>query len=82
MGCNCGKGKKQTINNLQSVDHISAAKEVFTNVISQREIADYTELDKMDVFNTYAALYPNSKYVPTLDNAVENIKHAINNFKK
>ena len=81
MGCNCGKGKKQVMNNLNSIDHINLAREVISTIISVKEIADYTDLDKMDVFNAYVALYPNARYTPTLENAVENIKHAVENYK-
>jgi predicted nucleic acid-binding protein len=82
MGCNCKSGKKQVMNNLQSVDHINLARDVYENIILQRSIEDFTDLDKLEIFNTYKVLYPNAKYQPALDNAVDNIKHAVLNYKK
>jgi hypothetical protein len=82
MGCNCKSGKSKPLNNLQSVDHMNLAREVYNTVITQKEIEDYNDLDKMDIFNTYVALYPNARYTPSLENAVENIKHAVLNYKK
>ena len=82
MGCNCKGGKKQVLNNLNSVDHINLAKEVYNNVILAKSVEDYTDLDKMDIFNTYGSLYLNAKYTPTLENAIESIKHAVLNYTK
>lgn len=82
MGCNCKGGKGKPLNNLKSVDHINLAKEVYNTVILTKPIEDYNDLDKMDIFNTYVSLYPNAKYTPSLENAVENIKHAVLNYKK
>jgi hypothetical protein len=82
MGCNCKSGKSKPFNNLQSVDHINLAREVYNSVILARPIDEFSDLDKMEVFNTYVALYPNAKYTPSIENAVENIKHAVLNYKK
>lgn len=82
MGCNCKSGKKQVLNNLNSTDHIKAAKEVFDTIISVKEITQYDDYDKMEINNTFKSLYPNAKTTPSTDNAVENIKHAILNFNK
>jgi hypothetical protein len=80
--CNCKGGKKQIINNLQSSDHIDLAKEVFNNIIQKKTIEEYDDFDNMEILNTYKSLFPNAKTTPTIENAVQNINHAILNYKK
>jgi len=80
--CNCKGGKKQIINNLQSSDHIDLAKEVFNNIIQKKTMEEYDDFDNMEILNTYKSLYPNAKTTPSLENAVQNINHAILNYKK
>lgn len=82
MGCNCKGGKRQILNNLNSQDHILAAKEVFNTIISVKEISEYDDYDRAEINNTFKSLYPNAKLISSTENAVENIKHAITNFKK
>jgi predicted nucleic acid-binding protein len=40
MGCNCKSGKSKPLNNLQSVDHMNLAREVYNTVITQKEIEE------------------------------------------
>ena len=80
--CNCKGGKKQIINNLQSSDHIDLAKEVFHNIIQKKTMEEYDDFDNMEILNTYKSLFPNAKTTPTIENAVQNINHAILNYKK
>ena len=80
--CNCKGGKKQIMNNLQSPDHVLAAKEVFHNIIEKKTIEQYDDYEKMEVLNTFKSLYPNAKTTPSLENVVQNINHAILNYKK
>lgn len=82
MGCNCKGGKGKPINNLKSVDHINQAREVYERIILTKSISEYDDFDRMDVFNTFVSLYPNSKYTPSIENAVENIKHAVLNYTR
>lgn len=82
MGCNCKGGKKQVLNNLQSVDHINLARETYNNIILQRTIEEYSDLDRFEIFNTFRELYPNAKMTPSIENVVENIKHAVSNYTK
>lgn len=77
MGCNCKK-KDQVLNNIKNPVYLEPAKDVFSDIISAKNIEDYDELEKMVVMQTYVSLYPNNKSVPTLQTAVDGIRDAIN----
>ena len=80
MGCNCKSGKPQVLNNLNSVDHIMFAEEVYKNVIQGKSSNDYDDFDKNQILGAYKTLYPNAKMTPSIDNAISNIKLAIENY--
>ena len=77
MGCNCKGGKKQVTNNLDSPDHIQVGKNVFNSIISQKTIEDLNDLDKIEIMSAYGTLYPNSSATPSIEDAVNQIKTAI-----
>ena len=77
MGCNCKGGKKQITNNLDSPDHIQVGKNVFNSIISQKTIEDLNDLDKIEIMGAYATLYPNSSAQPSIGDAINQIKTAI-----
>ena len=78
MGCNCkGGGAKQITNRLDSPDHIQYAKDVFNRVFSPNETKEFNDLDKVEIMQAYASLYPNSSQTPTLDDAIAKIKEGI-----
>ena len=80
MGCNCKGGKKQVTNNLDSPDHIQVGKSVFNSIISQKSIEDLNDLDKIEIMGAYATLYPNSSATPSIGDAINQIKTAIELF--
>ena len=75
--CNCKGGKKQITNNLDSPDHIQVGKNVFNSIISQKSIEDLNDLDKIEIMGAYATLYPNSSATPSIGDAINQIKTAI-----
>ena len=75
--CNCKGGKKQITNNLDSPDHIQVGKNVFNSIISQKTIEDLNDLDKIEIMGAYATLYPNSSATPSIGDAINQIKTAI-----
>ncbi len=75
--CNCKGGKKQIVNRLDSPDHIQIGKDVFNSIISQKTIEDLTDLDKIEIINAYSTLYPNSSAIPSITDAINQIKMAI-----
>jgi hypothetical protein len=78
MGCNCkGRGVKQMTNNLSSPDHIQYGKDVYNRVVSPNETKEFNDLDKVEIMQAYASLYPNSSQTPTLDDAIAKIKEGI-----
>ena len=77
MGCNCKGGRKQITNNLDSPDHIQVGKNVFNSIISQKTIEDLTDLDKIEIMGAYSTLYPNSSATPSIGEAINQIKTAI-----
>ena len=80
MGCNCKGGKKQVTNNLDSPDHIQVGKSVFNSIISQKTIEDLNDLDKIEIMGAYGTLYPNSSATPSIGDAINQIKTAIELF--
>jgi hypothetical protein len=86
MGCNCGKGKAQKINNLKSKEHLKLAVEIYDTLISVKPSTEYTDLDWLEIYTVYNSLYPNSSQQPSKEDAVEKIKQARNlyltNYKR
>ena len=82
MGCNCKGGKAQIINNLQSEDHIALAREVKERIIDQKQPSMFDELETREVIAAFFSLYPNAKTSPSVQNAIDNINHAILNYRK
>jgi hypothetical protein len=72
--CNC-KSKKSTLNNISNPDHIQQAKLVYKETIQGN--TEYSELDKLVIYQTYAQLYPASSAKPSLEEAINKIKEAI-----
>lgn len=79
MGCRCKGGK---LNNLDSLDHLRLASEVYLNIILPKGIENMDEFDQMEVFSVYTQLYPNQKIKPTLEQAVGQLKVAHERFGK
>jgi hypothetical protein len=79
-GCNCKGGRKQITNNLDSPDHIQVGKNVFDSIISKKTIEDLNDLDKIEIMSAYGTLYPNSSATPSVEDAVNQIKTAIELF--
>ena len=82
MGCNCKGGKAQVINNLQSEDHILMAREIKERIIDQKAPGMFDEIETREVIGAFHSLYPNAKITPTIENAIHNINHAIQNYRK
>jgi len=72
-GCNCKKNKP--MNNLRNVDYITEAKKVYQETIQGR--TEYTDLDKIMIIQTYQNLYPASNGVPSIEEAIQQIKTGI-----
>jgi hypothetical protein len=76
--CNCkGKGKSQTINNLDNVDVINYAKQIYDNIITPNTTGEYSDLDKIEIIGAYSSLYPNASQIPSLQDAIDNIRIGI-----
>lgn len=80
MGCNC-KRKPQVMNNVDNVDVINYAKEIYDRVISQRTLEEYTDVDKVEIMGSYSSLYPASSITPSLEEAINQIKIGINLYE-
>ncbi len=76
--CNCkGKGKSQVMNNLDNVDVINYAKQIYQNIILPNTTGEYSNLDKIEIIGAYSSLYPNAKTTPSVADAIEHIKIGI-----
>lgn len=80
MGCNCKK--PVVLNNLKSQDHLKVAEEIYYSIIKDRDISEYTDLDKLEIFNTHRLLYPNASQTPSLEQAIELITNSLQYIKK
>lgn len=75
--CGCKHGKTAKLNNLESLDHLKMASDVYTAVVlSKGEGQEYDSFDQQEVFSTYSQLYPNQKIKPTLEQAIGQLKFA------
>jgi hypothetical protein len=75
--CNCKKGRKQVINNLDNPDHVNNAREVFRTIILGKGISEFTDYDKIELNMAYLSLYPNVNGQPTIEEMVGGIKQGI-----
>jgi hypothetical protein len=75
MGCNCKKQKP--FNNLDNVDYINQAKQTYNDFIKDKSIEDITPLDWTIIYQTYSSLYPQSSQQPSREDAINQIKQAI-----
>jgi hypothetical protein len=73
MGCRCKGGK---LNNLDSLDHLKLASDVYNSVVLGKDLSQLDEFDQMEIFSTYGQLYPNQKIKPTLEQAIGQLKEA------
>lgn len=76
MGCNCKK-KPQVINNVYDVNVVNYAKEIYERVVLPNTDGEYTDVDKIEIMEAYASLYPSSSITPSLDDAINQIKIGI-----
>lgn len=74
--CGCKHGKGQKLNNLDSLDHLKLASDVYTQVISKKMMEEFDEFDKQEILGVYSQLYPNQKMTATVEQAVGPIKLA------
>jgi hypothetical protein len=77
MGCNCKKGTKQVINNLDNPDHIQNAKQVIESIINVKDIQTLNDLDIIEIMGAYYGLYPSSSIKPSVEDAINQIKIGI-----
>lgn len=75
-GCNCKK-KPQVINNVYNVDVVNYAKEIYDRIVLPNTTGEYTDIDKVEIMEAYATLYPASTKTPTLEDAINQIKIGI-----
>lgn len=74
--CGCKHGKATKLNNLDSLDHLKLASDVYTDVISKKTLEEFDELDKQEILGVYSQLFPNQKMTATVEQAVGQIKLA------
>lgn len=69
------------MNNLDSIDHLKLAINVFKEVIEGKDIQTLNDLDKIQIMDAYRSLYPNASASPSLDDAINAISVAINLYQ-
>lgn len=74
MGCNCKK-TDQTLNNLQSKDHLNVAFEVYKDLVSQKPVDQYDDLDIKQVLYGFYSIYPNAKGDVSPQHAADTLKN-------
>ena len=81
MGCGCKGGKSKPLNNVNNQDILKVVKEIYDRVIVGKEISEFDDFDKLETFNAYSMLYPNSSQQPDITDAINNITHALQFLK-
>ncbi len=76
MGCNCKHGRAAKLNNLDSLDHLKLASDVYVALVMEKKGEEYDSFDEQEIYSTYAQLYPNQKIKPTLEQAIGQLKEA------
>lgn len=61
-------------------DHINHAKDVWRDFIEGRSSETMDELDRITIIQTYQGLYPLAKYTPSIEDAIVQIKFAIERY--
>lgn len=74
--CNCKHGKGQKLNNLDSLDHLKLASDVYVNVIEHKSVEEFDEFDNHEVLSVYSQLFPNQRMKATVEQAIGQIKLA------
>lgn len=74
--CNCKSGKEQKLNNLDSVDHLQIAFDVYNFHIKDKPVDyEYDEAEKNIFIETFRGIYPNVKVQVSYQHALETIKN-------
>jgi len=74
--CGCKHGRAAKLNNLDSLDHLKLASDVYVNIVVEKEGQEYDSFDLQEIFSTYTQLYPNQRTKPTLEQAIGQLKFA------
>ena len=74
MGCNCKN--PQVLNNLYSEDYLKLALDVWQRIISKKTFEELDDFDKLEIFQVYKQIWPNSKIQPEISNAIFMITEA------
>ena len=77
MGCACKGGKSKPLNNVNNQDTLKVVNEIYNRVIVGKEISELNDFDKLETFNAYSMLYPNSSQQPDITDAINKITHAL-----
>lgn len=62
---------------LRNPDHIQQAKQTWSEIIEGRDVTTFTGLETVVIYQTYNQLYPASSAQPSLEDAINQIKLAI-----
>ena len=65
------------MNNLDNVDVINYAKQIYENIILPNTTGEYSDLDRVEIIGAYSSLYPNASTIPSIQDAIENIRVGI-----
>lgn len=76
-GCACKGGKAKPLNNVNNQDTLKIVKEIYDRVIFGKEISEFNDFDRLETFNAYSMLYPNSSQQPDISDAINKITHAL-----
>ena len=68
------------MNNLDNVDVINYAKQIYENIILPNTTGEYSDLDRVEIIGAYSSLYPNASTIPSIQDAIENIRIGIELF--
>jgi hypothetical protein len=79
--CNCGKGKKQLINNTKNQQVLNEIKSIYDSIVKDRNIEEIDDLDWAILYNAWKNLYPNASSVPTKEGVIKDIETSMQFLK-
>lgn len=74
--CNCGKGKKQIINNTRNQEVLNLVNETYSRLIQDKTIEEIGDLDWIEIYSVWRLLYPNANGTPSQQKVITDLDNS------
>lgn len=79
--CNCKSGKSRPINNLKDQYILKDVQEVFNRLIEGNDVENLSDLDWMELYQTWSMVYPNSTGTPSKTRVIDDLRNSLQFLK-